>query len=48
MRLDLAWNKYHGGNEECPDFFKEYCIKENGPDLIKQRLTKLKSIGNKR
>ena len=48
LRLNSAWNKYHGGNEEYPDFFKTYCIKANGPEFLRERLNKLRSIGNKR
>lgn len=44
-RLDRAWKEYNGGDEECPDFLVMYCISDNGPLLLKQRLGKLKKIG---
>jgi hypothetical protein len=46
LRLDRAWGEYHGGNEECPDFFKLYCIPASGPKLLKQRLGALRNAGN--
>lgn len=48
LRLNLAWKQYCSGNEEYPELFKPYCIKDNGPETLKYRLEKLKSIGNKR
>ena len=45
ISLDRAWKEYHGGDEECPDFFKMYCIHDNGPSLLKQRLQNLRKAG---
>ncbi len=51
--LDKAWNEYHGGNEDYPDFFVMYGMpgdKDKEPDrgqqLLKHRLEKLRSIGS--
>lgn len=48
IRLDRAWAKYHGGSEQYPELFKPYCIKDNGPELLKHRLESLRKIGEKR
>ncbi len=45
FRLNRAWEEYHGGNEEYPDFFVMYCLQDNGPLLLKERLERLRKIG---
>jgi hypothetical protein len=45
FRFNYAWAKYHGGNEDNPDLFKQYCVKELGQDVLFKRLTKLKRFG---
>jgi len=47
FRLKRAWNEYCGGDEDNQDFL-EYYIKDHGPDLLVERLEKLRSFGNKR
>ncbi|WP_434113753.1 hypothetical protein [Methylocaldum sp. GT1TLB] len=46
FRLNRAWNAYHGGNEEYPDFLVLYGIPKNGTEILKHRLESLRSIGN--
>jgi hypothetical protein len=45
ISLDRVWKEYHGEGEECPDFFVMYCLHDNGPSLLKQRLEKLRKAG---
>lgn len=45
ISLDHAWKEYHGDDEECPDYFKMYCIHDNGSFLLKQRLEQLRKVG---
>jgi hypothetical protein len=45
IRLNMAWKKYHGGNEDCPNFFKLYCIKEKGPEILNERIKELRKFG---
>jgi len=44
--LNHAWNKYTGGNDDCPNFFVMYCGSENGAKLLKSRLEALRDVGN--
>lgn len=45
FRLNKAWKKYHGGDEEHPDLW-QYCNRDDGPELLKKRLEKLRRLGN--
>ncbi len=38
LRFNKAWQAYHGGDEECPDWCVMYCLPANGPQLLKERL----------
>lgn len=46
FRLNGAWKKYHGGDEDHPDLL-QYCNRDDGPELLKNRLEKLRAFGNK-
>jgi hypothetical protein len=50
LRLDKAWGKYHGGDEDCPTehLFYHYCVPSDGPEKLRKRLEALKSLANKR
>lgn len=45
-RFRKAWHAYHGGSEENPDWFVRYCLPNNGPALLVQRLEALRSAAN--
>ena len=47
LRLNKAWKKYHGGDEENPDLL-QYCTRDDGPTILRKRLKKLRSIANKK
>jgi len=47
VRLNKAWKKYHGGDEENPDLL-QYCNRDDGPKILRKRLEKLRSIANKK
>ncbi len=45
-RFRKAWHAYHGGSEEYPDWFKRYCLPDNGPQLLVQRLEALRNAAS--
>ena len=45
-RFSVAWKAYHGGSEEHPDWFVRYCLPNNGPELLAQRLESLRSAAS--
>lgn len=45
-RFRKAWRTYHGDSEENPDWFVRYCLPNNGPELLVQRLEALRSTAS--
>ena len=39
--FNKAWNAYHGGNENAPDFLVLYGIPKNGNEILKHNLNAL-------